>query len=111
MGDPFQRVIDSLTELEGVLFETQRKQAQELAALSRLNGIAIFQSSNLDPYGVSILVGPKLWDFIRDASVDTHPKGGDPAQTGAPFMSGAVPAEERADAQTLPGSLNKEESR
>jgi hypothetical protein len=24
------------------------------------------------------------------ASVDTHPQGGDPAQTGAPFMSGAV---------------------
>jgi hypothetical protein len=36
------------------------------------------------------------------ASADTHPKGGD--ANAAPFMSGAVPAEERADAQTQPGA-------
>lgn len=39
-------------------------------------------------------------DRIEPASVDTHPQGGDPAQTGAPApLSGAVPSEETADAQ------------
>jgi hypothetical protein len=36
------------------------------------------------------------------ASADTHPQGGDSAQTEAPFMSGAVPL--AADAQSLPGA-------
>lgn len=34
------------------------------------------------------------------ASVDTRPKDEDPAETGASLASGAVPAEEQADAQT-----------
>ena len=34
------------------------------------------------------------------ASCDTHPKGGD--SEAAPFMSGAVPSEETADAQKDP---------
>lgn len=33
------------------------------------------------------------------ASCDTHPKGGDPAQTGAPFMSSAVLSDSEGDAQ------------
>jgi hypothetical protein len=41
------------------------------------------------------------------ASVDTHPTGGDSAQTEAPFMSGAVPAAEQADAQTPPNEHTK----
>jgi hypothetical protein len=42
------------------------------------------------------------------ASCDTHPKGGDATQIAAPFMSGAVPAEERADAQPHPGSKERD---
>jgi hypothetical protein len=53
------------------------------------------------PPGAKVIVSAELV-VPATASVDTHPQGGDPAQTGAPFMSGAVPAEERADAQTLP---------
>lgn len=41
----------------------------------------------------------------RAASVDTHPQGGDANAAPAP-LSGAVPAEERADAQK-PGQSNE----
>lgn len=61
--------------------------------------------------GLAIELLPVASDgHILLASVDTHPQGGDPAQTGAPFMSGAVPAEERAGAQPSPSSPSPSES-
>ena len=46
------------------------------------------------------VMGEAMDALTRLASADTPPKGGDSTKIESPFMSGAVPPEEAADAQT-----------
>lgn len=50
-------------------------------------------------------------ELERDAAIgDTHPKGGDTAKTGAPFMSGAGSRSEIAQTTPVPPPLPSKES-